>query len=203
MTPSERIARMLQRMAEGEALPKAVRSTPCGFSRRSSGIASRMCWSALAGVVHGTDEVTSGVDICPQLKPANLERLNRALEELSAHQERRKAAGFDVSRLDTDGVTRLYRESGEIKLVPRPPGSTGYDDARRKATREPLGHGIRASAASVRDLARILVARANPGNAERLARLRRIAEREGVRGPARSPLPPARISVRAGCREPY
>ncbi len=39
---------------------------------------------ALARVLHGTDEVTGGVDICPQRRGENLERLDAALAELGA-----------------------------------------------------------------------------------------------------------------------
>ena len=38
----------------------------------------------LAGVLHGTDEIADSVDICPQMKPENLDRLNEALVELGA-----------------------------------------------------------------------------------------------------------------------
>ena len=39
---------------------------------------------ALARVLQGTDEVTGGVDICPQRRAENLERLDAALAELGA-----------------------------------------------------------------------------------------------------------------------
>src|SRR5262245_53530867 len=83
---------------------------------------------ALAGVLHGTDEVTHGVDICPQMKPANLERLATALNELGARMPRRRALSVDVGRLADDPVTRLESEAGEIKIVPTPAGTRGYDD---------------------------------------------------------------------------
>ena len=39
---------------------------------------------ALARVLHGTDEVTGGVDVCPQRRDENLERLDAALRDLDA-----------------------------------------------------------------------------------------------------------------------
>jgi hypothetical protein len=133
---------------------------------------------ALAGVLHGTDEVTSGVDICPQMKPANLQRLGQALDELEARMPRRRTPGVDVDRLAGEPVTRLESDAGVIKIVPTPAGTRGYDDLRRGASREALGQGVRASVSSVDDLARIMSSRARDGDAERLAGLRRLAELE-------------------------
>ena len=137
---------------------------------------------AFAGVIHGTDEITSGVDVCPQLKPANLERLNAALVELDARQPRRKSAGFDADRVAADGVIRLESVAGEIKIVPEPSGTSGYDDLRRKATREPIGGGLRTSVVSVADLARILSARNRSTDASRVELLRRLDEIVRARG---------------------
>jgi hypothetical protein len=136
----------------------------------------------LASVLQGTDEITSGVDIVPQLKPENIERLERALEALDARLPRRKTFDLDLQRLDREPVTRVETAAGEVKLVPRPEGTSGYDDLRRASTREPLGQGVRAPVASVGDLARMLAALGRATDAERLAVLRRLAELERSRG---------------------
>src|SRR3954451_17946647 len=73
---------------------------------------------ALAGVLHGTDEVTSGVDISPQMKQANVERLANALDELGARMPRRRTPRIDVDQLAEASVTCLESEAGEIKIVP-------------------------------------------------------------------------------------
>lgn len=137
---------------------------------------------ALAGVLHGTDEITSGVDIVPQMKPENIERLERALGELDARLPRRKTFELDVERLEREPVTRFDTAAGVVKVVPQPDGTSGYDDLRRASTREPLGQGVRAPVASVGDLARMLAALGRAHDADRLAVLRRLAELDRSRG---------------------
>jgi hypothetical protein len=137
---------------------------------------------ALAGVLHGTDEITSGVDIVPQMKADNVERLERALAELDARLPRRTSFGLDVERLEREPITRLQTLAGEVKLVPRPEGTSGYDDLKRASTREPLGQGVRARVASIGDLGRMVAARGLAGDVERLAILRRLGELERSRG---------------------
>ena len=60
--------------------------------------------------------------------------------------------------------------------MPEPAGTRGYDDLRRHASREPLGHGLRPRVASPGDLARMLGALDRDTDAERLPRLRRLIE---------------------------
>jgi hypothetical protein len=136
----------------------------------------------LAGVLHGTDEITSGVDIVPQMKPENIERLERALSELDARLPRRKSFELDAERLGREPITRLETAVGEVKVVPQPEGTAGYEDLRRASTREPLGHGVRAPVASVGDLARMLAVLGRTADRDRLAVLRRLAELERSRG---------------------
>jgi hypothetical protein len=74
-------------------------------------------------------------------------------------------------------VLALRTARGELKIVPEPAGTRrGYDDLRRAATREHIGHGLRPSVASVADLARMSAAL--EVDAERLPELRRIMEVE-------------------------
>jgi hypothetical protein len=54
----------------------------------------------------------------------------------------------------------------------------GYDDLRRAATREHIGHGLRPSVASVADLARTSSALGREADAECLPELRSIMEAE-------------------------
>lgn len=140
---------------------------------------------ALAGVLHGTDEITGCVVICPQVKPENLERLNRALIALEAHAPEGKTLGVDPERVVQEAGTRLMSPSGEIEVVPGPTGTRGYDDLRRAASREALGLGVRVSVASINDLARIVGAGGREADTARLADLRLLAEIEAARGIAR------------------
>ncbi len=137
-----------------------------------------------ARVIRGTDEVTDGVDVCPSLRPDNLERLGRALEELDAKRADRRRLVLDEEALRTQPVLALRTAKGELKVVPVPAGTRrGYDDLRRGATREHIGHGLRPNVASVPDLARMSAALGRDVDLERSRELRRIMELEvGLQG---------------------
>jgi hypothetical protein len=126
---------------------------------------------AFARLVHGTRELTDGIDITPSMREDNLERLARALEDLAA----RRADGKRLDRQKLKGpVVELDTRAGELKLVLEPAGTRGYDDLRRRAEREPLGQGLRPQIASTDDLARMLGALQRDQDVERLLRLRRL-----------------------------
>ena len=73
-------------------------------------------------------------------------------------------------------------DRGELKVVPQPAGTRGYDDLRRAATREPLGSGVRPSVASVGDLARMLSALGREEDELRAREPSTLAELELGRG---------------------
>jgi hypothetical protein len=75
-------------------------------------------------------------------------------------------------------VHELTTEYGELKLVPEPAGTRGYDDLRRAANREPLGRGIRPSVASIGDLARMVSSLEDQNRLPQLMQLRRLVELE-------------------------
>jgi hypothetical protein len=112
---------------------------------------------ALGRVLHGSDELTDGVDVVPSLREENLRRLARALDDLNAR--RKDGKGLVLERdLTRQPVLELRTDAGELKIVPEPAGTRGYDDLRRRATREPIGRGLRPSVASPDDHARMLAA---------------------------------------------
>ncbi len=122
----------------------------------------------LARVIRGTDEITSGVDVCPSLRPDNLERLGKALEELEARRTDRRRLTLDEETLASEPVIRLRTSMGELKLVAEPAGTRrGFEDLRRGATREHIGEGLRPQVASVADLARMSAALAHELGQER------------------------------------
>ena len=126
---------------------------------------------AFARVVHGTREVTEGIDITPSMRDDNLGRLGAALEELEAGG----AAGSARALRDLEErVVEFETSAGELKVVAEPAGTRGYDDLRRRAQREPLGRGLRPEVASADDLARMLGALGRDEDIERLLRLRRL-----------------------------
>jgi hypothetical protein len=135
---------------------------------------------ALARVLQGSDELTDGLDIVPSTNDENLRRLALALEDLNA----RRANGQPPA-LETDlaqaPVLELETDAGELKIVPEPTGTRGYDDLRRSAGREPLGRGLRPSVASIGDLARMLAALDREQDREPLHTLHRLIELERQR----------------------
>jgi hypothetical protein len=122
----------------------------------------------LARVIEGADEITMGVDITPSTRPENLRRLEEALAEL----------GVGETEVDAEQPTTVATLYGELRVVPVPAGTRGYDDLRRAAVREPLGQGLRPAVASKGDLARMLSALGREEDAEKLHQLRRLIELE-------------------------
>jgi hypothetical protein len=125
-----------------------------------------------ARVVHGSAETSDGLDLVPSLREENLRRLGRALEGLEAPEPdlAQRLAG-------SEPVTARTR-AGELRIVPAPWGTRGYDDLRIRAFRENLGRGARPQVASLVDCVRMLEASERGPDAERLLRLRRLMELE-------------------------
>jgi hypothetical protein len=121
-----------------------------------------------ARVIEGTDEITRGVDITPSTKPENLRRVAEALDELGAGE----------TELGVEEPTTVTTLHGELRIVPVPAGTRGYDDLRRAAVREPLGQGLRPAVSSKGDLARMLSALGRDKDVEKLRQLRRLIELE-------------------------
>jgi hypothetical protein len=128
---------------------------------------------AFARVIHGTGELTDGLDVTPSMREENLSRLAKALDDLDARRTDGKQ--LDLAHV-RDPVVELDTRAGELKLVPEPAGSHGYDDLRRHASREPLGRGVRPQVASPGDLARMLGALEREQEIPTLLRLRRVIE---------------------------
>jgi hypothetical protein len=128
-----------------------------------------------ARVIHGTGELTEGIDITPSMREDNLPRLEKALDDLQATPVDGRPVDLSVVG---PGVIELQARAGELKVVPAPAGSRGYDDLRRHASREPLGRGLRPQVASPGDLARMLAALNREQQLPTLLRLRRLIELE-------------------------
>jgi hypothetical protein len=131
----------------------------------------------LGRVLHGSGEITDGVDIVPSTREENLHRLGLALEELNARRLDGKppVLGRDlVGR----GVLDLETDAGELKVVPEPTGTHGYDDLRRRAERPPLGQGLRPAVASLDDHVRMLASLDREQDHQPLIALQRMIELE-------------------------
>jgi hypothetical protein len=83
--------------------------------------------------------------------------------------------GTDYAR---EPVIELRTEHGQVKIIPEPAGTRGYDDLRRDAERLPIGQGLRPSVASPRDLARMLAALNRAEDIQKLLDMRRLIELE-------------------------
>jgi hypothetical protein len=132
---------------------------------------------ALGRVIQGSGELTDGIDIVPSPREENLRRLALALDDLDARRAdgKRLALERDLAR---EPVLELETDAGELKVVPEPAGTRGYDDLRRAASREPLGSGLRPSVASLGDHARMLAALGREEDAAKLRTVRRLIELE-------------------------
>jgi hypothetical protein len=138
---------------------------------------------ALGRIIHGSGEVTDGIDIVPALTEANVRQLDQALDDLKARRGDR--APLDLGRsLASEPALELVTPAGRLKIVPEPAGTRGYDDLRRDASREPLGRGVRPQVASIADHARMLSALDREQDHEILHRVRRMVELD--RGRTRS-----------------
>jgi hypothetical protein len=135
---------------------------------------------ALGRVILGTDELTDGIDIVPSPRQENLRRLALALDDLDARRADGKPLSLETD-LNREPVLELRSEAGELKVVPEPAGTQGYDDLRRSATREPLGRGVRPMVASLGDQARMLAALDRERDQEALRTVRRLIELERAR----------------------
>jgi hypothetical protein len=129
-------------------------------------------------VIQGAEELTEDVDIVPSTRAENLRRLDQALRDLNARTADGKEPALADALPDDQPVLELSTDRGELKIVPRPAGTRGYDDLRRAASREPLGRGVRPSVASVNDLARMLAALGRETDEPKLRALHRLAELE-------------------------
>lgn len=128
----------------------------------------------LAAVLRGSPETTDLVEICPQTKPENMDRLDRALQSIGNTTVHRGEASLQPG---PDDVRVLDTPYGQLKIEALPAGTTGYDDLRRHAIRE-LVHerGPRVQVAALGDLVRVLRARDLPEEAPRAQLYRRLLE---------------------------
>jgi hypothetical protein len=131
----------------------------------------------LGRVIHGSDELTDGLDIVPSTREENLRRLGLALEDLNARRPGGRPLVFERD-LARQSILELETDAGELKIVPEPAGTRGYDDLRHRAVREPLGHGLRPAVASVDDHARMLAALDREQDQVPLQTIQRLIELE-------------------------
>jgi hypothetical protein len=133
---------------------------------------------AFARVLVGADELTRGIDLTPSMHPENLRRLDLALEEINAHHPDGREPAVQTTDFEREQVIELETDCGEVKIVPFPEGTRGYDDLRRAAERQPIGQGLRPSVAAPGDLARMLHGLGREEDIPKLTMMRRLIELE-------------------------
>jgi hypothetical protein len=129
-------------------------------------------------VIHGADEVTRGIDFTVSTREENLRRLDLALEHINAQREDGRELSLQSTDFEREPVVELQTDHGEVKIVPYPEGTRGYDDLRRAAERQPIGRGLRPSVASPGDLARMLSALGREQDIPKLIMMRHLIELE-------------------------
>jgi hypothetical protein len=156
-----------------------------------AGAVSCVVIGGLARVARGSDELTTGVDICPSLQPANVARLQIALTEMGAVRRDGAELVVDEAHLRAEPVINLSTPFGELKLIADPAGvPRGYDALRAGATSEHLGGGLRPEIASTGDLAAMSAALRRDEDLKRMPALRRILELEADPAGLVAPTPP-------------
>ena len=133
---------------------------------------------SFARIIRGAEELPDGIDLVPSNRIENLRRLEGTLIDLGAVRTDCRPLRLDEETLGREAIVELTSPQGELKLVPEPAGTRGYEDLRRAVTREYLGSGLRPSIASTGDLARMLGALGREEDVSKLHALRRIAELE-------------------------
>lgn len=131
---------------------------------------------ALARILQGSDELTDGLDLAPSLRPGNLQRLEAALERLDAAPVGRTTLARALVAPERHPIAELEGPHGQITVVPRPAGTRGYEDLRRKSALLHLGEGIRVQVAAPGDLVRMLEAHGKGGLERTMEAMRRIVE---------------------------
>lgn len=111
-----------------------------------------------AGVIHGSPYVTTDVDVVPDPRAANLERLSAALRELHARvwtstEPDGVAFDHDAMSLASVRIWNLVTDFGRLDITFEPSGTAGYRDLSRDAVHLVI-LGVELDVASLADVIR-------------------------------------------------
>jgi hypothetical protein len=138
----------------------------------------------IASGLHAAPFVTVDLDVVPELRTSNLDRLAAALQDLKATL--RDEAEPEGIAIDLDGKTlkralpgfgflRFSTQYGFLHLLYQPAGTQGFNDLARSAVEMDLER-IRVRVASLADVIRSKQALGRPRDLEQLPTLRRLLE---------------------------
>ena len=183
LNPPERLDRAV---ASANAALKLIRNTRAGdrFQRfdpfpvlhglEAAGIRFVLI-GTLAGALRGSPllPVDATVALTPASDPENSDKLEAAL------------AGVGASPSGADDVWSVAKLGVEITVAPRPPGTFGYADLSRDATRVPVAADLDLPIASLLDLVRMAEAAPEPRQHAQVVALRATLERAESGNPTR------------------
>jgi hypothetical protein len=132
----------------------------------------------LAAATHGSPFLTQDVDITPDVRVVNMERLSMALTELDARIRAEGVDGglpfdHDGESLAAVGVWNLTTRFGDLDISLIPTGTEGYPDLARGA-KTLSASGVNVSVASLEDIVRSKQAANRPKDQRVLPTLREI-----------------------------
>lgn len=133
-----------------------------------------------AGIIHGSPNGTSDVDITPEDGRDNLQRLSDALDELEARiRTAGEPAGVSFSHdgrsLGAVRVWNLTTKFGDLDISFEPSGTQGYEDLVARARRVRLPH-VETTVAALSDVIRSKEAAGRLKDQLTLPTLRRMLE---------------------------
>jgi hypothetical protein len=133
---------------------------------------------AVAAIAQGYPLATQDLDITPDPRPDNLDRLAAALRDLNAKLRTPRGPvefPIDAQMLGGNTVWTLETDAGDFDLVFEPAGTQGYEDLRRHALLLDLGAGD-VPVASLVDVIRSKEAAGRPKDQAQLPALRQTLE---------------------------
>ena len=142
----------------------------------------------LAGILHGSPQVTFDADICPERSPSNLQKLAAALREMGARIRTSAVPdglpfACDAAFLGRVDMLNLITRLGDLDLSFQPSGTGGFDDLISRAASIKI-KGSEVRVAALEDVIRSKEAAARPKDQRTLPILRQLlgeiqARREG------------------------
>jgi hypothetical protein len=140
----------------------------------------------LAAAIHGSDMVTTDLDITPERSIANLSRLSDALRALHARiRSDAMPDGLpfspDAASLSKTDIWNLTTDFGDLDIAFIPAGTKGYTDLRRRAIVITV-IGTTTTVASLADIIRSKEAADRPKDRIAVPALRRLQDEIDRRG---------------------
>ena len=140
----------------------------------------------LAGILHGSPQVTFDADICPEQSPSNLEKLAAALREMGARIRTSDVPeglpfACEAAFLARVQMVNLVTSLGDLDLSFHPSGTGGFDDLISRAEAMTVkGWDVRVAA--LEDVIRSKEAAGRPKDERALPMLRQLLDEVRARG---------------------